>query len=418
MRKYDLFMVKVIVDGVETVVKTNRDTTSYSEMKELYSKTVGKVEYGKVILIGINSSGYTNIYSKNTEKQEEEMDVIVSNLIENINAIVKYAENAHLLEGSMNMSKDMYLKNIELFNDFELDDEEENRRKKEEIFDELRDLLKLRRKVKYNTLLAKKIVSRTGLSKLVNKIELSKKSLKNNSCINISKKDIVKQNEYDVKQFFDLETINKISQMREENDKILIMQDKIVGYNKSVNLRNDKLQSNIDDVVNPIKSNNSDSIIGEIVYKCLEHDFENKNSICIKQKTYLNVSNMHLESFIKNKSKEYNLITIDKTKAYCYRFENTNELEYFDKNNFNNLNIRTIEDVFGEVVFKNQKFDFSSSDLICARKEMYDNIQDEHFENFIKNKSKKFNLITKRKKYIYCYNFEKINNVECKKSAS
>lgn len=134
MRKYDLFMVKVIVDGVETVVKTNRDTTSYSEMKELYSKTVGKVEYGKVILIGINSSGYTNIYSKNTEKQEEEMDVIVSNLIENINAIVKYAENAHLLEGSMNMSKDMYLKNIELFNDFELDDEEENRRKKEEIF--------------------------------------------------------------------------------------------------------------------------------------------------------------------------------------------------------------------------------------------------------------------------------------------
>ena len=39
MRKYDLYMVKVVVDGVETVVKTNRDATSYSEMKDLYSKT-------------------------------------------------------------------------------------------------------------------------------------------------------------------------------------------------------------------------------------------------------------------------------------------------------------------------------------------------------------------------------------------
>lgn len=419
MRKYDLFMVKVIVDGVETVVKTSRDVTSYSEMKELYSKTVSRVEYGDVMLVGVNSLGYTTIYSKNIEKEEEEMDVIVSNLIENINSIVKYAENAHILEGSMNMSKDMYLKNIELFNDFELDDEEENRRKKEEIFDELRDLLKLRRKVKYNTLLAKKIVSKTGLSKLVNKIELSKKSLKYNSCLNVSKKDIVKQEEYDVKEFFDLETINKISQMREENDKILIMQDKIVGYNKSSNLRDDKLPSQINEgIANSTKSNVKDFIVGDIVYKCPEHDFENKNSTCVKQKAYINVADIHLENFIKNKSKKYNLITFSKSKAYCYRFENKNELKFFDKKKFNKLNIRNIEDVFGDIAFKNQEVDFNSGDFICTEKEMYDNIQTEHFENFIKNKSKKFNLITKKKRYIYCYKFEKINKIESQELVS
>ena len=39
MRKYDFYMVKVIVDNVEKIVETNRDKTSFKEMRELYTIT-------------------------------------------------------------------------------------------------------------------------------------------------------------------------------------------------------------------------------------------------------------------------------------------------------------------------------------------------------------------------------------------
>lgn len=48
MKKYDFYMVKVEVENDETFIKTNRDITSYSEMKTLYSKIKERLTSGNV----------------------------------------------------------------------------------------------------------------------------------------------------------------------------------------------------------------------------------------------------------------------------------------------------------------------------------------------------------------------------------
>ena len=69
MRKYDFYLVKVIVDNVEKIVETNRDRTSFKEMRELYSITKEKLTSGNVMFIGITSTEYNVILSKTIEKE-------------------------------------------------------------------------------------------------------------------------------------------------------------------------------------------------------------------------------------------------------------------------------------------------------------------------------------------------------------
>ena len=405
MKKYDFYMVKVVVDGVETVVKTKRDTTSYSEMKELYSKTKDKVIHGNVMFIGINSTGYTTIYSKNNEKKEE-IDVVVSDLIENINWILEYSKKSNELKSSMDMSRDMYLKNIELFNDYEVDDEEATRKLKENIFDELREILVLRRKVKYNALLAEKISSKLNLKKILKDIDSSIKSMSENSSVNVSPSAIEKQKEYSIKEFFDLNTIEKISTMKKENDKVLVTKGKIIGYNKTVNKN---VKSNDSEI--PLVKEDSD-VLGDTIYKCNEFDFEHPSIKCVEEKLFKNIKNSHIENFIKNQSKKFNLITKKDNNIYCYKFENPEELIYFDKDKFENSVVNSTLDVFGETIYKSDEFNFDNQKIVCIDKKLFSNISNKTIENFIKNKSKKFNLITRRSSFIYCYEFKEVEQIE------
>lgn len=401
MKKYDFYMVKVVVDGVETVVKTKRDTTSYSEMKELYSKTKDKVVHGNVMFIGINSTGYTTIYSKNNEKKEE-IDVVVSELIDNINWILEYSKKSNELKSSMDMSRDMYLKNIELFNDYEVDDEEATRKLKENIFDELREILVLRRKVKYNALLAEKISSKLNLKKILKDIDSSIKSMSENSSVNVSPSAIEKQKEYSIKEFFDLNTIEKISTVKKENDKVLITKGKIIGYNKT---NNKNVKSNHSEI--PLIKERSE-VLGDIIYKCNEFDFEHPSVKCVDEKLFKNIKDSHIKSFIKNQSKKFNLITKKDNNIYCYKFENPEELIYFDKDKFESSVVNSTLDVFGETIYKSDIFNFDNQKIVCIDKKLFSNISSKTIKNFIKNKSKKFNLITRKNSFIYCYQFKEL----------
>lgn len=404
MRKYDLYMVKVVVDGVETVVKTNRDATSYSEMKDLYSKTKEKVTSGNVMFVGINSTGYTTIHSKNIEKKEE-IDEVVSSLIENINWILDFSEKSEELLRTMDMSKDMYLKNVELFNDYEIDDEEETRKTKEKIFDELKEILVLRRKTKYNAILANKISSRLNLEKILKDIDCSVKSLSKNTSVNISTSDIEKQNEYSIRDFFNLDNIQKISEIRKENDKVLVTSSKIVGYNKTRGKKNKDVKSNDFD---KSKVENYSDVLGDTIYKCPKFDFENPNVKCDNKKLFQGIQDIHLDSFIKNKSKDFNLITKKGSNFYCYKFENPKELMYFDKNKFEKSIVKTTMDVFGEIIHKSSEFNFDNSNIVCIDKKLFKNVSNLHIDNFIKNKSKNYNIISRKGSFAYCYKFEEI----------
>lgn len=326
MRKYDFYIVKVIVNNVEKVVETNRDKTSFKEMRELYSITKEKLTCGNVMFIGINSTEYNVILSKTIEK-EEEMDTVISNLIENIKWIIDYSSKSDELLGSMNMSKDMFLKNIELFEDYLIDDEAINRQKKEDIFDELKRILLLRRKVKYNNLLVDKINARLNLKDILKALEDAVKSISNNTCVNLSKSDIEKQKEHSIRDFFNMDTIEKISEMRKENDKLLITENKIVGYNKSKNkteVKSDtkcKIESEINKYeleVNRFKSRNA--VSGDIIYIESKLNLGLDNLICIDKTSFSNVQESHVKNFIKNKSKEFNLMTKKKSTINCYKF--------------------------------------------------------------------------------------------------
>ena len=231
MKKYDLYMVKAIVDGKELFVKTHRNTTSYTEMKELYDITTEKIQNGNVLLIGINSTGYTTLHSKFGNK-DEEIDIVVSNLIKNIKWLIEYNDKSKELFGSMNMSRDMFLKNVELFDFYEKDNELENLKLKENIFDKLKEILNLRRTVKYSNIVADKICSRLNLPRILTVLEKSVESACECSSVNITPSTVEQQGEYEIENIFNLDTINKLSEIRSKNDKVLITRNKVIGYRK------------------------------------------------------------------------------------------------------------------------------------------------------------------------------------------
>lgn len=314
MKKYDLYMVKVVMDDKEAFVKTHRNTTSYSEMKELYDITKEKITDGNVLLIGINSTGYTTLHSKYTTK-EEEIDLVVSSLIKNIKWLIEYNNKSQELFGSMNMSRDMFLKNVELFDFYEKDNELENLKLKENIFDKLKEILVLRRKVKYSNILVNKISSRLNLNRILTVLEKSIEAASENSSVNISPSAIEKQSEHDIEDFFSLETINKLSEIRNQNDKILVTENKVIGYRKVTQDVNVKIASE----TAILEENKEFSIPGDIIYKCNDLEIEDTSSIsCISKVSFTNIQQHHIDDFIKNKSKKFNLMTREDDAVHCY----------------------------------------------------------------------------------------------------
>ena len=334
MKKYDLYIVKVIIDDMEMVVKTDRDSTSYSEMKELYDKTKQKISNtrnGSVILVGVNEDGYTTIYSKSIEKKEE-IDIVISNLIENINWLLEYSNKADEMIVSMDMTKDMFLKKIELFEDYTIDNEEEVLQLKANLFDELQDILTLRRRVKYNSILSKKIASKLNLKNILKAIDNSIKEMTKNTSVNVTPNTIVKHKELEVKDFFTLDTVNKISQLKKECDKVLITEDKLVGYNRNLagckKVESSRKKKVVKQEMKKTKekSNYMEDILGDIIYKDSELDNIKEDIVCVEKKSFPHVPESHLKSFIKNKSKKFNLMTRENVIMYCYKFEENKSL--------------------------------------------------------------------------------------------
>lgn len=356
MKKYDLYMVKMLINGDEIIVKSNADTTSYNEMKELYKYTKETVVCDNVILIGINSMGYTTLESK-LQTSNHEIDVVVENLINNIKWLMEYEAKSQELFGSMNMSRDMFLKNVELFEEDNSISTIDSLKIKEDIFNSLKEILVLRRKVKYSNILVKKISSRLNLERVLTVLEKSKEAMASNSSVNISSSSIEKQSELEIGELFDLETINTLSELRNQNDKILITENKVFGYKK-------------------VDSQNLDS-----------NEYQEEQSF--KGNGY------SINRGYNNQKRNYN-----NQNRYHSNKRFTNPKQHYSKsNNYNKYNSLNI---YGKILYKCNNLDIENA--ICINKVSFDNIQECHSDNFIKNKSKRFNLITRdNNNVVHCY---------------
>ena len=102
------------------------------------------------------------------------------------------------------------------------------------------------------------------------------------------------------------------------------------------------------------------------------------------------------------------MITKKGSNFYCYKFENPKELMYFDKNKFEKSIVKTTMDVFGEIIHKSSEFNFDNSNIVCTDKKLFKNVSNLHIDNFIKNKSKNYNIISRKGSFAYCYKFEEI----------
>ena len=192
MRKYNSYMVKVITNGMELEVKTLKNKSDYSEMMNLYHETKASIKEGTIQFMGVNSDGETEIFSTQKEDKKE-IDVLLDTIIDSLNTIKGYADNSSLLEKAINTTKDANLKRIELFSEIEYD-EEEMVLAKAKIFDEIQDVLKLRRTLKYQSIISNNICSKLNIDEIISALKSVRKEAVKKPSIDLkNSKPIVKE---------------------------------------------------------------------------------------------------------------------------------------------------------------------------------------------------------------------------------
>ena len=210
-------------------VKTDVNQCSFQDMKAIYNKTKEYVKSGIVSLILICNNVESVVYSKQIHPQKDKVDEVIDSLVENLEWLLTYKENANEVMSAIDMSRDAHLKKIELYSDdFNFTETDT----KNSIFDELQEILALRRKIKYSKLLVDTIANQINLKRVKDVIINSRNIIQEKPSVNVSpsKVDILEKEV--IKDVFDIEGINKIKQLKRDNDKIILLNNSITPIKK------------------------------------------------------------------------------------------------------------------------------------------------------------------------------------------
>ena len=237
------YIVRVNKDDNVFDVKTDADTHSFKEMKDVYNKTKDTIKSGTVTLLSINNDNTESvIYSKNVQ-QKEKIDEVLDTLIDNLNWLLTYKENADEVMSAIDISRDAHLKKVELYGE---DINCANADSKENIFDELQEILSLRRRIKYSKLLVENITNQIDLSKLKNLLINCRSVVKEKPSVNVSMSSVNILEKESIKDIFNLEDINKIKLLKKKNDKIILLNNSITPVKKvGVNDKNSSKNQSI-----------------------------------------------------------------------------------------------------------------------------------------------------------------------------
>lgn len=306
MRK--TYVVRVNRDNDIFDVKTDADTHSFKEMKDIYNKTKDTIKSGTVTLLSINDDNTENlIYSKNVQRKEK-IDEVIDSLIDNLNWLLTYKENADEVMSAIDISRDAHLKKVELYGE---DINCTNIESKESIFDELQEILSLRRKIKYSKLLVENITNRVDLSNLKNILTNCRDVVKEKPSVNVSTSSVNILEKETIKDVFDLEDINKIKLLKKKNDKIILLNNSITPI-KKVNTNNENKENKDKDK----KTIKSDECIEEVLHEGNSYKKIKGNKILFK-KSIIN----NYKSITPELKRKYNYIVKIDGKVYGYLYK-------------------------------------------------------------------------------------------------
>ena len=297
------YIVRVDRDNNVFDVKTDADAHSFKEMKDVYNKAKDTIKSGTVTLLSINNDNTENvIYSKNVQ-QKEKIDEVLDTLIDNLNWLLAYKENADDVMSAIDISRDAHLKKVELYGE---DINCANADSKENIFDELQEILSLRRRIKYSKLLVENITNQIDLSKLKNLLINCRSVVKEKPSVNVSTSSINVLEKEEIKDIFNLEDIDKIKLIKKKNDKIILLNNSVTPIKKVDT--NSKNKNN--------KVVKSDKCIEEVLYKGNSYKKLKDNKIMFKKDVIENYKSITTEL-----KKKYNYIARIDGKVYGYLYK-------------------------------------------------------------------------------------------------
>lgn len=319
MRKYNSYMVKVITNGIELEVKTLKNKSDYSEMMNLYSETKSSIKEGNIQFVGVNSDGETEIFSTQKEDRKE-IDVLVNNIIDALTKIKEYSKNSCTLDGLMNSTRDSDLKQIELFSNIELDEDEEVL-EKVRIFDEIQELLKLRRTIKYQNIISNKICSQLDVDGIIKTINSIRKTTLKKPSINLEKSKPIIKDVCEIDSIFNVENFSILNDFVKKYDKVYITENKIKGVVKSK--KQETVENN--DLVLEIKEENNQSELERIgldnvIYIGKSFDKIKGNKALVDKFEFMNLTAKSDDTIISEYNKAYNVITKNGEKICCYKY--------------------------------------------------------------------------------------------------
>lgn len=266
------YIVRVNEDGKVFEVKTNVDKHSFTEMKQVYNNTKESIKSGTITLLSITDNLEKIVYSKTIEPKKDKIDQVIDSLIENLNWLITYKENASEVMSAIDMSRDAHLKKIELYSDnFNFSEVDT----KNSIFDELQEILSLRRKIKYSKLLVDTITNKVNLEKIKTVLINSREFVQEKPSVNVSPSTVDILEKEVIRDVFEIEDMNKIKQLKKENDKIILLNNSITPIKKiniSCDLKND--DSTKEDSKYTSNETTSNAIISNDEFKEIEESLE------------------------------------------------------------------------------------------------------------------------------------------------
>lgn len=304
MRKYLRYSVRVLKDEdqIELEVSTNRDKSNYKEMVSLYNETKEKVKNGTIKFIGFkeNNEEYELFSKKN--KNLKKVDEVVNNLIDNINWLsIQHKNSSHLMQVA-DSTRDMKLKKIELFDDLELN-EEQIIQSKIEIFDEIQEILKIRREVKYQNILINRIFNNINVSKLLKDIEDSRNETLKKPSIDLNNSKPIIAEEYDIDSLFTSDTVSLIANLTTKHEKVFATNSKVLACDKKKKELEELIESKI--------------IYEGKSYKKLK---KANNGIKLETKIFQNIKEKEISSFIANHCQKFNIMERIGNDIHCHKY--------------------------------------------------------------------------------------------------
>lgn len=319
MRKYNSYLVKVTTNGMELEVKTLKDKSNYSEMMSLYHETKTSIKEGTIQFMGINQSGETEIFSTQKEDKKE-IDVLVDSVLDGLMKIKKYSENSSIFEGLINSTRDVNLKQVELFSNLEFN-EDEAILEKAKIFDEIQDVLRLRRTLKYQNIISNNICSQLDVDKIIKTINsVRANALKKPSIDLENSKPLIKE-VCEIDSIFNVENFPILNDFVDKYDKVFISENKIQGAVKPT--KQECVKKN--DLVKEIEEENNQSELEMmglegVIY--IGNSFEKikGDKVIVDKFAFKNLTAKSDESIIKQYKQEFNVITKDGENICCYKY--------------------------------------------------------------------------------------------------